>query len=120
MSIQSNRPQESGAPRDEEATKRGKKPYSTPVITVLQVPFFPPGPDDRRLVLSAALGIVLGGMAGIVLAFLVDGHESGLDQYRTVGAHAVAVLFRAYRHFDRNSVEYCRYHLARHRALPDQ
>jgi len=44
----------------------------TPVITVLQVPFFPPGPDDRRLVLSAALGIVLGGMAGIVLAFLVE------------------------------------------------
>lgn len=44
----------------------------TPVITVLQVPFLPPGPDDRRLVLSAALGIILGGMAGIVLAFLVE------------------------------------------------
>jgi uncharacterized protein involved in exopolysaccharide biosynthesis len=44
----------------------------TPVITVLQTPFLPPGPDDRRLVLSAALGIVLGGMAGIVFAFLKE------------------------------------------------
>lgn len=44
----------------------------TPVITVLQDPFMPPGPDDRRLVLSAALGIVLGGMMGIVLAFVVE------------------------------------------------
>lgn len=44
----------------------------TPVITVLQDPYMPPGPDDRRLVLSAALGIVLGGMMGIVLAFVVE------------------------------------------------
>ncbi len=44
----------------------------TPVITVLQAPFLPPGPDERRLVLSAALGIVLGGMAGIVFAFLIE------------------------------------------------
>jgi uncharacterized protein involved in exopolysaccharide biosynthesis len=44
----------------------------TPVITILQAPFLPPGPDDRRLVLSAALGIVLGGMAGIVFAFLIE------------------------------------------------
>lgn len=44
----------------------------TPVITVLQDPFLPPGPDERRLVLSAALGIVLGGMMGIVLAFVVE------------------------------------------------
>lgn len=44
----------------------------TPVITVLQTPFLPPGPDERRLVLSAALGIVLGGMLGIVLAFVVE------------------------------------------------
>ncbi len=44
----------------------------TPVITVLQDPFMPPGPDERRLVLSAALGIVLGGMMGIVLAFVVE------------------------------------------------
>lgn len=44
----------------------------TPVITVLQDPYFPPGPDDRRLVLAAALGIVLGGMMGIVLAFVVE------------------------------------------------
>ena len=44
----------------------------TPVITVLQAPFLPPGPDDRRLLLSAALGIVLGGMAGIVFAFLIE------------------------------------------------
>jgi len=44
----------------------------TPVITVLEKPFLPPGPDERRLVLSAALGIVLGGMAGIVLVFLIE------------------------------------------------
>jgi uncharacterized protein involved in exopolysaccharide biosynthesis len=44
----------------------------TPVITVLQVPFLPPGNDPRRRVLTAALGIVLGGMLGIVLAFLVE------------------------------------------------
>jgi uncharacterized protein involved in exopolysaccharide biosynthesis len=44
----------------------------TPVITVLQVPFLPPRPDPRRRVLSAALGIILGGMLGIVMAFLVE------------------------------------------------
>ena len=44
----------------------------TPVITVLQAPFFPPGPDDRSLVLAVALGMVLGGMGGVVLAFVVE------------------------------------------------
>jgi uncharacterized protein involved in exopolysaccharide biosynthesis len=44
----------------------------TPVITVLQAPFFPPGPDDARMLLVLALGIVLGGMAGLVLAFVVE------------------------------------------------
>ena len=44
----------------------------TPVITVLEGPFLPPGPDERRLVLGVALGIVLGGMVGIVLAFLIE------------------------------------------------
>lgn len=44
----------------------------TPVITVLQAPFFPPGPDDERLLLVIALGVVLGGMAGVVLAFVVE------------------------------------------------
>ena len=44
----------------------------TPVITVLQDPYFPPGPDDRRLLLAVALGIVLGGMMGIVMAFVVE------------------------------------------------
>jgi uncharacterized protein involved in exopolysaccharide biosynthesis len=43
----------------------------TPVITVLQAPFLP-APDDRRLLLMVALGVVLGGMAGIVLAFVVE------------------------------------------------
>jgi uncharacterized protein involved in exopolysaccharide biosynthesis len=43
----------------------------TPVITVLQDPFFPP-PDDHRLLLVVALGVVLGGLAGIVLAFIVE------------------------------------------------
>ena len=44
----------------------------TPVITVLQAPFLPPRHDPRRRVLSAALGIVLGGMLGMVLAFVVE------------------------------------------------
>ncbi|MDX1647963.1 MAG: Wzz/FepE/Etk N-terminal domain-containing protein [Longimicrobiales bacterium] len=44
----------------------------TPVITVLQDPYLPPGPDDRRLLLAGALGVVLGGMMGIVLAFVVE------------------------------------------------
>jgi uncharacterized protein involved in exopolysaccharide biosynthesis len=44
----------------------------TPVITVLQAPFLPPGPDERRLLLMIALGVVLGGMAGVVLAFIVE------------------------------------------------
>lgn len=44
----------------------------TPVITVLQAPFVPPGPDERRLLLAIALGVVLGGMAGVVLAFVVE------------------------------------------------
>ncbi|MDH3206894.1 MAG: Wzz/FepE/Etk N-terminal domain-containing protein [Gemmatimonadota bacterium] len=44
----------------------------TPVITVLQSPYLPPGPDDRSLLLGIALGLVLGGMAGVVLAFLVE------------------------------------------------
>jgi uncharacterized protein involved in exopolysaccharide biosynthesis len=48
----------------------------TPVITLIQVPFLPPGPDRRRLVLRAALGIVLGGMAGILLAFVVEAIRS--------------------------------------------
>lgn len=44
----------------------------TPVITVLQAPFFPPGPDSTRMLLVLALGVVLGGMAGVVLAFVVE------------------------------------------------
>jgi len=44
----------------------------TPVITVLQEPFLPPGPDDRSLLLAIALGMVLGGMGGVVLAFVVE------------------------------------------------
>lgn len=44
----------------------------TPVITVLQAPFLPPGPDDGRLLLVVALGAVLGGMAGVVVAFVVE------------------------------------------------
>lgn len=45
----------------------------TPVITVLQSPFLPPGPDEKRLVLAALLGLVLGGAVGTVMAFLVEG-----------------------------------------------
>jgi uncharacterized protein involved in exopolysaccharide biosynthesis len=41
----------------------------TPVITVLQSPYLPPKPDPRGLVLSVALGMILGGMLGVILAF---------------------------------------------------
>lgn len=44
----------------------------TPVITILQRPFLPPEPDGRGLVLGFALGVILGGMAGVVMAFLVE------------------------------------------------
>lgn len=44
----------------------------TPVITVLQSPYVPVEPDGRGLVLRFALGVVLGGMVGVVLAFLVE------------------------------------------------
>lgn len=44
----------------------------TPVMTVLQPPYMPPGPDERRLKLFLALGLVLGAMGGTVLAFVVE------------------------------------------------
>ncbi len=44
----------------------------TPVITVLQSPFFPPRHDPRQGVLTTLLGLILGGMMGIALAFLVE------------------------------------------------
>lgn len=44
----------------------------TPVITVLQSPYVPPRADARGRVLAVAIGLVLGGMLGIVAAFLVD------------------------------------------------
>jgi uncharacterized protein involved in exopolysaccharide biosynthesis len=44
----------------------------TPVLTVLQTPFFPPAPDDRRLLLRLALAIVLGGVLGVLLALTTD------------------------------------------------
>ena len=44
----------------------------TPVITVLQTPFLPPGPDDRQTLVVALLGIVLGGAIGVVFAFVVE------------------------------------------------
>jgi len=44
----------------------------TPVITVLQAPFVPPGPDDRSLLLVIALGLALGGTAGVAVAFVVE------------------------------------------------
>ena len=56
----------------------------TPVITVIAEPHLPPEPDGRGLVLSLALGIVLGGMVGVVLAFLreVFGRPSSGDPAR--------------------------------------
>lgn len=44
----------------------------TPVITVLQAPFLPPGPDDRLWLLAIALGVALGGVGGVVSAFLIE------------------------------------------------
>lgn len=44
----------------------------TPVITILQEPFLPPENDPRGRVLSTLIGLILGGMLGIVLAFVVE------------------------------------------------
>ncbi len=44
----------------------------TPVITVLQEPYVPPRHDPRRRVLIGLLGVVLGGVTGVVLAFVVE------------------------------------------------
>jgi uncharacterized protein involved in exopolysaccharide biosynthesis len=41
----------------------------TPVITILEAPGVAAKPDSRRLVRNLALGIVLGGMVGIAIAF---------------------------------------------------
>ena len=57
---------------------------------------------------------------GVVFAFLVDGHEPGLDQHRAVGAQTMSGLFRSRGHLDGYSVEHGRHHLAGHRAFPDQ
>ena len=56
----------------------------------------------------------------VVLVFLIDGDESGLDQYRAVGPEHVTVGQRAGGHVDGHRVEGRRHHLAGHRALPDQ
>ncbi len=44
----------------------------TPVLTILQEPYLPPRHDPRRRVLIGLLGIVLGGMLGVVVAFVVE------------------------------------------------
>ena len=44
----------------------------TPVITVLQRPYMPPGPDEQSLVILVAIGLLLGGMMGLVLAFVFE------------------------------------------------
>lgn len=44
----------------------------TPVITVLQTPYLPPGPDRRSLPLYIGLGFALGAIAGVTLAFVVE------------------------------------------------
>ncbi len=44
----------------------------TPVITVLQSPFFPVQNDPRRRVFVTLLGAMVGGMIGIILAFLSE------------------------------------------------
>ena len=44
----------------------------TPVITVLQEPYLPPGPDDRSLLLMLVIGIVAGGITGLGFAFVLD------------------------------------------------
>lgn len=47
---------------------------NTPVLTVVEQAEFPVRPDSRRLPLKAALGVVLGGMLGVFVAF---GREYG-------------------------------------------
>jgi len=44
----------------------------TPVLTVLQTPYLPPAPDSRGLVIRTLLGAVLGGVLGLLLAFVME------------------------------------------------
>ena len=44
----------------------------TPVLTVLQTPFLPPAPDPRGLMIRTLLGAVLGGVLGLLLAFVAE------------------------------------------------
>ena len=59
-------------------------------------------------------------LVAVVLTFLIDGHETRLDKDRAVRPQAVAIFFGACCKLDCHGVEYGRYHLASHRALPDQ
>ncbi len=43
----------------------------TPVITVLQAPFLP-ARNSRRVAFMGAVGLVLGGLAGLVVAFVIE------------------------------------------------
>ncbi len=48
----------------------------TPVVTVLQEPYLPPERDPRGTVLRAAIGVVLGGLLGVILAFVLEAVRS--------------------------------------------
>ncbi|HSW31597.1 MAG TPA: GNVR domain-containing protein [Longimicrobiales bacterium] len=63
---------------------------NTPVITVVERPERPVRPDPRGRVLKLALGVILGGMLGILLAFLKEYSERARreegEEYREFAA----------------------------------
>lgn len=44
----------------------------TPVITVVEAPTLPAEPDRRRLLVRGIVGVILGGMLGVLLAFVAE------------------------------------------------
>lgn len=52
---------------------RSREVRDTPVITVLEEPRLPVVPESRRVALKTALGALMGGLIGLVLAFVADG-----------------------------------------------
>jgi hypothetical protein len=52
---------------------RSREVRDTPVITVLEEPRLPVVPESRRVALKTALGVLMGGLIGLVVAFLTDG-----------------------------------------------
>ena len=77
---------------------------NTPVITVLEPPELPVIPDQRGLLRSAILGLLLGGLVGVLAAlgreFLARSRDSEPEAYArlvAVGEQAAGDLRRLFR-----------------------